>query len=115
MKKNLTIIFLFLLTCTILAFAWVFLRWATFADLSTTPYDRKHLDKGVYLITYADGNDIFFQNQNALTQSALNRGIDFTFNYKAHHIDPVFRNKNAAILNDKAGAGRWLWKPYCNP
>lgn len=68
--------------------------------------------EGVYLISYAHGNEIFFQNQNALAQSAINRGVDFIFNYRKSHIDKEFYEKNKAILDEKCGAGYWLWKPY---
>lgn len=73
---------------------------------------EKIYSKGIYLVSYAHGNEVFFQNQNALAQSALNRGIDFTFNYRKSHIDKDFYEKNKAILDEKAGAGYWLWKPY---
>jgi hypothetical protein len=74
--------------------------------------DKKIFSNGIYLISYADGHQVFFQNQNALSQSALNRGIDFIFNYRRSHIDEAFYKKNQSILGEKTGAGWWLWKPY---
>ena len=67
----------------------------------------------VYLISYVDGPDeTYFKNQNAMALSALNKGIDFIFNYKRSHLDPEFIHKNGHILNQPKGAGYWLWKPY---
>lgn len=66
----------------------------------------------VYLISYASGHEVFFRNQNALSYSALNKGIDHIFQFRKSHIDPIFYQKNKAILDVKAGAGYWLWKPY---
>lgn len=93
-----------------------------FNDISVEPLDRaanpdfqpaKPLHrKGVYLVTYADGNEIFFKNQHALSLSALNKGIDFILNYRRSHLDPDFVQKNARILNEPRGAGYWLWKPW---
>lgn len=66
----------------------------------------------VYLVSYADGPEIFHKNQNALTASALNKGIDFFLNYKRYHLDKSFFEKNKTILEQKKGAGFWLWKPW---
>jgi len=67
---------------------------------------------GVYLISYADGPEVYFKNQNALAASALNKGIDFILNYRRSHLDPQFVKQYASILNQKIGAGYWLWKPW---
>ncbi|MEI8295507.1 MAG: hypothetical protein WCG04_03165 [Alphaproteobacteria bacterium] len=68
---------------------------------------------GVYLVTYAaDGNEVFFRNQQALAYSALNKGIDFILNYHRSQLDAVFAEKYAKILEQKKGAGYWLWKPW---
>lgn len=66
----------------------------------------------VYLVSYAAGHEVFYQNQHALVQSALNRGVDFFLNYRQSLIDKKFYEKNKEVLNEKAGAGYWLWKPY---
>ena len=94
----------------------------TLFDISTRSIDnitnpdldakQKLFSKGVYLVSYADGNEVFFQNQNALAQSAINRGIDFILNYRRSHIDEEFYKKHQAILDEKYGAGYWVWKPY---
>lgn len=94
----------------------------TLFDISTRNVDpianpdfnanKKLFSKGVYLVSYADGSEVFFQNQHALAQSTLNRGIDFIFNYRRSHIDENFYKKYQAILDQKMGAGYWLWKPY---
>ena len=75
---------------------------------ATQPLDRP----SVYLISFAAGNEVFFQNQNALAQSALNRGVDFILNYRRSHIDKDFYEKHKDILKEGYGAGYWLWKPY---
>lgn len=68
--------------------------------------------KGVYLISYADGHEVFFKNQNALTLSGLNKGIDFFLNYRRSHLDPDWVQKNEKILSLESGKGKWLWKPW---
>lgn len=77
-----------------------------------SPTDLSHFNSGVYLISYADGSDIFFQNQNTLAYSALNKGINFILNYKRSHLDPQFAKDHASVLQQKKGAGLWLWKPW---
>lgn len=66
----------------------------------------------VHLISYADGPAVFFKNQNALAASALNKGIDFILNYRRSHLDTTFVKQNFSVLNQKKGAGFWLWKPW---
>ena len=86
----------------------------TEVDLSTKAvYGRSsaNSDPSVYLVSYADGPEIFFKNRNILTYSAINRGVDFIYNYRRFHIDPEFV-KNNPILKESLGAGYWLWKPY---
>ena len=65
----------------------------------------------MYLVSFADGKDVFLKNRNILAASAINRGIDFIYNYRKEHIDPEFLKQNP-ILNEQYGAGYWLWKPY---
>lgn len=64
------------------------------------------------LITYAHGEEVYFKNCNALVASAADKGFDQIHSYKRGHIDPVFYEKNKSILEQKRGAGYWLWKPY---
>lgn len=66
----------------------------------------------VYLVSYADGKPVFYKNQNAQTMSAINNGIDHIMMYKRRDIDPEFYQKNKEILDQKAGAGLWIWKSY---
>jgi hypothetical protein len=66
----------------------------------------------VYLVSYADGPEIYYQNQNALALSVLNRGVDFILNYRRPHIDPTFYKKHAKILSAPKGAGFFIWKPH---
>ncbi len=72
-----------------------------------------HVERdSVYLISYVDGHEVFYRNQNALVKSALNKGVDRFINYRKSDIDSDFYKKHVNILNKKKGAGYWLWKPY---
>lgn len=66
----------------------------------------------VYLISYADGHEVFYRNQNWLVKSALNKGVDFFLNYRRSLIDKEFYEAHKNILSKKKGAGYWVWKPY---
>lgn len=66
----------------------------------------------VYLTSYADGDEIYFRNQNALALSALGKGVDHILNYRRSLLDPIFINQNKTIMDTAHGAGLWLWKPY---
>jgi len=87
-----------------------------FTDISVEPVFKDAftaVNKAqVYLVSYADGPEIFHKNQNALTASALNKGVDFFLNYKKSHLDKEFLEKNKNIFSQKKGAGYWLWKPW---
>jgi hypothetical protein len=94
-------------------------RYAFLHEISIEPYNmvihQKKKELGipaVYLISYADGPEVFFRNQNTLASSALNKGIDFIYNYRKEHLAPEFIKKNKYILDQKRGAGYWLWKPH---
>ena len=78
-------------------------------DFQTKEFKNRH---PVYLVSYADGHEVFYQNQNTLVLSALNKGFDFFLNYRRSHIDPDFYEKHKHILDERTGAGYWLWKPY---
>jgi hypothetical protein len=84
-------------------------------DLSLQKIDLNDSDlsrKPVYLISYADGGRVFYQNQNAMSHYAINKGVDFILNYRKRHISHEFIENNQEIFNDPKGAGMWLWKPY---
>lgn len=66
----------------------------------------------VYLISYADGEEIHFRNQNALSLSALGQGVDYILNYKRSLLAPSFLEENKLIMDTPHGRGLWLWKPY---
>ncbi|MGV2433088.1 MAG UNVERIFIED_CONTAM: hypothetical protein LVQ98_07445 [Rickettsiaceae bacterium] len=84
----------------------------TTLSLQLIDNEIKSSSDSVYLISYADGKDVFLQNQNAMSQFAINKGIDFIFNYKRKDIDIDFLNANKEIFSEKHGAGMWLWKPH---
>lgn len=66
----------------------------------------------VTLVSYAAGDEIYFRNQNALQESAINKGIDVVINYRQEYVDPAFIHKHADVFQHKIGAGYWLWKPW---
>lgn len=87
-----------------------------FQDISLEPVPTKfknqeHKDP-VYLISYADGPEVFYQNQNFLVHSGINKGIDHFINYRRSLLDQDFLKEHTSILNEKMGAGYWLWKPW---
>lgn len=65
----------------------------------------------IHLMSYADGAEIYRQNQNILAMSAIHRGVDFIYNYRRNHIDSAFIHANP-IMSNPTGAGYWLWKSY---
>ena len=66
----------------------------------------------IVLVSYADGPDVFYKNQSALSASAADKGFDIIYNYRRGHMDPHFYAKNKHILTQERGSGYWLWKPY---
>lgn len=62
-------------------------------------------------MSYAEG-DIFVKNQQTLQLSASDKGFDIIYNFNRNSIDADFYEKNRDILDQKIGAGFWLWKPY---
>ncbi len=77
------------------------------------PFKLQALEgKGLWLASYADGNDIYKVNQSVIHYSAINKGFDHFLMFKRHHIDQAFYARNKKILDEKRGVGLWLWKPY---
>jgi hypothetical protein len=46
------------------------------------------------------------------SESALKNGFDISYNFSLNDIDTIFYEKNRHILEQKRGAGYWLWKSY---
>jgi len=61
-----------------------------------------------YLISFATQN--FRKMQKVLCKSA--KGFDCILCFTEKDIDRNFKKQNSPILNQKKGAGYWLWKPY---
>jgi hypothetical protein len=62
-------------------------------------------------INYADGG--FYEAQKENSRSALTvGGADKSLQCRRADLDDQFVLRNAHILNQKRGAGYWLWKPY---
>jgi hypothetical protein len=78
-------------------------------DLDSKQYIAR---QPVYLVSYADGKEVYFQNQNMLEFSSLNRGVDFSLKYKKSLISEEFYSKHKEIFNPKNRASFWLWKPW---
>ncbi|AFE49122.1 hypothetical protein [Rickettsia prowazekii] len=107
-----------LYTTIIVYFVLIILEYAHqgfINDLSLQKVDlyiQNSIKEPIYLISYADGPEYVYRNQNTTTHYAINKGIDFIFNYKKKYIDQAFITKNKEIFNEPVGAGLWLWKPY---
>lgn len=89
-----------------------FSKKATIRDNSTEKRNVTKIKNKVHLVCYASGNEVNFRNQNTLLQSAINMGFDDFHLYNEKHLDQAFKDKNKHILEQKRGAGYWLWKPY---
>jgi len=64
-----------------------------------------------YLLNFATPN--FYKSQRGLNRSALKYGIDECISYNFRDLKKTaFYWKNKSILDQKRGAGYWLWKPY---
>ena len=66
----------------------------------------------VILISYA--NEEFFKSQKLLKKSALKNGVDevIMFNDIWLKKQSSFYTTNKKLLDNKKGAGYWIWKPY---
>jgi hypothetical protein len=69
-------------------------------------------DHKVWLISYAGGKKIHFDNQNYQLYSAVNKCIDFVVDFSPANLEDNFVKENQNILSKSRGAGYWLWKPY---
>lgn len=105
--KAISIVSLLVLIVVVYAFMHAFFV----IDISKAPLEDE-LKEPVYLVSYADGPEVFHKNQKMLVYSGLKKGISHFFNYRKELIDPVFFEKNKSILTQKSGAGAWLWKPW---
>lgn len=72
----------------------------------------KVTEGNIWLLSYADGRDVYLANQNALVSSALNKCIDNFMISRKTDIDEDYLQAHNKILNGLRGAGYWLWKPY---
>lgn len=65
----------------------------------------------IYLISFATQE--FKYSQKILKISALRNGVDKVFLFNRKKLEKtVFYIKNKEVLDEKRGAGYWLWKPY---
>ncbi len=65
----------------------------------------------VYLVNFATPN--FYKAQRKLNKSALRFGVDQCISYNQRLLKKTgLYPKNRAILDQKRGAGYWLWKPF---
>lgn len=63
------------------------------------------------LINYASGGR-FAQSQLLNSQTGLACGFNVVYQMSNSDIDTDFSTKNTHVLNQRRGAGYWLWKPY---
>lgn len=89
----------------------VFVRAFFLVDISTAPLE-KEVKKLIYLVSYADGADVFHKNQKILAYSAIQKGFSGIFNYKKHLLDPNFLKKHALLFDKGGPAAYWVWKPW---
>ncbi|MAP24606.1 MAG: hypothetical protein CMM87_03630 [Rickettsiales bacterium] len=114
--KLLCIAGLFFFVAVAFNYAWIALK----NDLSLrkvvnlTSYNKPANQElpPVYLVSFAHGPEYYVQNQNAMAASALNKGVDFIFNYRAAHLDPVFYEQHKDFFAKHGANGLWIWKPY---
>lgn len=65
----------------------------------------------IHFITYS--NDLYCVTRNYCATMALKKGkVDEAIAYKPEDIDKTFWENNKEILEQKAGNGLWLWKPF---
>ena len=81
------------------------------ADTSTQPNTKCNKDNYIWLTSYAHG-EAHIANQRVLNASSLNHCVDATISYQKKDIDQVYFEKHKKILDQKRGAGYWMWKPY---
>ncbi|MGI4775802.1 MAG: hypothetical protein ACRYE9_02565 [Janthinobacterium lividum] len=56
---------------------------------------QESIEDPVYLISYADGAEYIYRNQNAMNHYAINKAIDCLYNYRKKHLDQKFLAKIA--------------------
>lgn len=65
----------------------------------------------IYLVNYATPQ--FYKSQEKLNKSALLFGVDEVFSFRVKDLlETQFYHNNKKILEQKRGAGYWIWKPY---
>ena len=65
-----------------------------------------------HLVSYADGKGVHLWNQRALLRSAAGPDFDALVAYRRRHLPEEFQARHRHILEQRRGAGCWLWKPY---
>ena len=65
-----------------------------------------------FLVSYADGPPVHLLNQRALLSSASGKGFDVLLACGRADLPAAFRSRHRHILEQRPGAGYWLWKPY---
>lgn len=104
MIKKILILLLFFLTATL----YIVLHKL---DVSSHYFASNNQHKHLVLMSYADG-EVFVKNQQMLQLSAADKGFEIIYNFNRNSVDSDFYEKHRDILDQKIGAGFWLWKPY---
>ena len=92
MRKFIKKTFLFSSVLIIIFSIWVLLKFVqlqTVSDISLEHVNQKK-NPMVYAISYADGESVYFKNQNFWAMSTINKGVDCIFLYNKNHIDEDF-------------------------
>jgi hypothetical protein len=77
---------------------------------SNSKLNIKHDD--ITVVNYAALSMVQYLNRDLLDQLLRDYGINRILTYSPKDIDFKFYQKNYKILDQKRGAGYWLWKPY---
>ena len=64
----------------------------------------------IHLVNYA--TESFYGSREMLHISAKKYDVDNIFSYRPNNLSKRFKEKNKEILENKKGAGYWIWKPY---
>lgn len=65
-----------------------------------------------FLVSYAAGHPVHARNQRALLRSAAGKGLDVLLAHGRSELPAAFLARHRHILEQRRGAGYWLWKPY---
>ncbi|KKB96874.1 hypothetical protein SZ25_00032 [Candidatus Arcanobacter lacustris] len=118
--RNLLKVCLLIFSIFIIYFSYRYVVWNNKIDKYIDAHNKfgqseaSRLTKhdNVTVVNYAGGPLVYYLNRALLNQSLNDHGINRIFTYWPNDIDYEFYQKHSKILDQKKGAGYWLWKPY---